>query len=153
MLFRELTKLLRMFSEPDAIHEARAAFAFHHAFDVVALEAGAEHANDPVDFRIFGDAGALLREYEIVNVLAEILIADVMEVAAFLDDDLRSAAGVNARRAIGARRRTANELLNERGFRARFDDDKRVGETRDILTAERVQNFKWEIDLHIARDV
>ena len=66
MLFGELAELLVVVEDADAVHETRAAFAFHDAFHVVALERRAEHAEHPVDLRVAGDVGAF--EGEIVNV-------------------------------------------------------------------------------------
>ena len=48
MLLRELSELLAVFCETDAVHETVTAFALHDAFDVVPLEARAKHADGEV---------------------------------------------------------------------------------------------------------
>src|ERR1035437_2999992 len=139
MLLCELPELLVVIEHADAVHETRAAFAFHDALHVVPLDRRAEHAQHPVDLGIALDVGAL--ESKIVNVRREILLADVMKMTAFLDKHL-CAAGVNTRRTVGADGRAADELLNERCFRSGFNDDEGARETGSMLAAEFVNHLE-----------
>ena len=72
-----------------------------------------------------------------------------MEMAAFLDEHFR-AAGVDAGRAVGADRRAADKFLNERRFRAGFDDDKCAGKAGGVLAAEFINHFERHLDTNVA---